>query len=92
MLLRQEGLGCQQALQFSDLRLSQLCALLPCCAPERVERHEERRAALSQTVFDKDSLTTLLLRFVRMSDKKEQQEVIDEIKHVLRSLAPAGFE
>lgn len=35
-------------------------------------------------VFSKELLTDLLIKFVRMSDKKDQQKVIEEIKHVLR--------
>ena len=31
-------------------------------------------------VFDNDKLVDLLIRFVRMSDKKDQQKTIDEIK------------
>jgi hypothetical protein len=37
-------------------------------------------------------LINLLLRFVRMSDKKHQQKTIDEIKNVLRVIGPKGFE
>jgi len=37
-------------------------------------------------------LVDLLLRFVRMSDKKHQQETIDEIKAVLRRIGPSGFD
>ncbi len=36
-----------------------------------------------------DELAALLIKFVRMSDKKNQQKVIDEIKAVLKSL---GFD
>ena len=36
-------------------------------------------------------LIDLLLRFVRMSDKKHQQATINEIKHILRSIGPQGF-
>jgi len=36
-------------------------------------------------------LEDLLIKFVRMSDKKDQQKVIDEIKYVLRSLGQEGF-
>lgn len=36
-------------------------------------------------------LQDLVIKFVRMSDKKEQQKVIEEIKHVLRSLGEEGF-
>ena len=38
-----------------------------------------------------EELTDLLLRFVRMSDKKHQQGTINEIKHILRSMGPSGF-
>ena len=40
---------------------------------------------------DQEHLIDLLLRFVRMSDKKHQQQVIDEIKHVLRNFGAGGF-
>jgi len=33
-----------------------------------------------------DELANLLVRFVRMSDKKDQQKVINDIKEVLRSV------
>jgi len=36
-------------------------------------------------------LKDLLIKFVRMSDKKSQQKTIDEIKSVLRSLGDEGF-
>lgn len=36
-----------------------------------------------------EELANLLIKFVRMSDKKNQQKTIDEIKHILRTL---GFE
>ncbi|MEK6813019.1 MAG: hypothetical protein AABX86_02815 [Nanoarchaeota archaeon] len=35
-------------------------------------------------VFSSELLTDLLIKFVRMSDKKNQQKVIEEIKHILR--------
>lgn len=38
-----------------------------------------------------EALVDLLFRFVRMSDKKTQQETINEIKHVLRTMGPAGL-
>lgn len=41
--------------------------------------------------LDQEALVDLLLRFVRMSDKKYQQETINEIKHVLRTMGPEGF-
>jgi len=42
--------------------------------------------------FDKDSLTEMLIRFVRMSDKKSQQKTINEIKKILIHLGPKGFD
>ena len=42
-------------------------------------------------IMDKDSLIDLLIRLVRMSDKKEQQETINEIRKVLSNLGPEGF-
>src|SRR3989344_4602479 len=42
--------------------------------------------------FDSKELTDLLLQFVRMSDKKDQQKVIGEIKHILRLIGTSGFE
>ncbi len=42
--------------------------------------------------LDEKQLIDLLLRFVRMSDKKKQQKVIDEIKHVLVTIGPSGFK
>lgn len=39
----------------------------------------------------KKKLTDLLLRFVRMSDKKRQQEIINEIKHILIKIGAGGF-
>jgi len=41
--------------------------------------------------IDESALVDLLLRFVRMSDKKAQQETINEIKFILRTLGPEGF-
>ncbi|MDP3640787.1 MAG: hypothetical protein Q8R53_06350 [Nanoarchaeota archaeon] len=38
-----------------------------------------------------EALVDLLLRFVRMSDKKHQQQTIGEIKHVLRTIGAGGF-
>lgn len=38
-----------------------------------------------------EDLTDLLLKFVRMSDKKHQQETINEIKHVLVTMGTDGF-
>jgi len=42
-------------------------------------------------LFDKQSLAEILIRFVRMSDKKYQQKTINEIKQVLINLGPEGF-
>ncbi len=38
-----------------------------------------------------DELATILIRFVRMSKKADQQKVIDEIKNVLKSFGLGGF-
>lgn len=42
-------------------------------------------------LIEKGELQDLLIRFVRMSDKKDQQKVIDEIKDVLRNIGEEGF-
>ena len=42
-------------------------------------------------VLKVEELKDLLIKFVRMSDKKSQQKTIDEIKNVLRSLGDEGF-
>lgn len=39
-----------------------------------------------------EELTDLLLKFIRMSDKKQQQKTINEIKHILKIIGPKGFE
>lgn len=39
----------------------------------------------------KKHLADLVLRFVRMSDKKHRQKVIDEIKSILLLIGPEGF-
>lgn len=41
--------------------------------------------------FNEKELIDLLIRFVRMSDKKDQQKTIDEIKRVLIVIGPSGF-
>lgn len=41
--------------------------------------------------FDEESLGEILLRFVRMSDKKYQQGTINEIKEILRKIGPMEF-
>jgi hypothetical protein len=38
-----------------------------------------------------EELKDLIIKFVRMSEKKDQQKTIDEIKHVLRNLGEEGF-
>jgi hypothetical protein len=42
--------------------------------------------------FNEENLTEMLIRFVRMSDKKHQQETIDEIKKILIKIGPKGFD
>lgn len=42
-------------------------------------------------IFSAEYLTDLLLKFVRMSDKKDQQKVIEEIRHVLATIGFNGF-
>lgn len=42
--------------------------------------------------MDQKKLVDLLLRFVRMSDKNHQQQTINEIKHVLRTIGASGFQ
>lgn len=39
----------------------------------------------------KEELEDLVIKFVRMSNKKEQQKTIDEIKGILRDLGKEGF-
>lgn len=41
--------------------------------------------------IDQEKLADLLLRFVRMSDKRHQQQTINEIKQVLRIMGADGF-
>ncbi len=41
--------------------------------------------------FDEENLTEMLIRFVRMSNKKEQQQTINEIRKILINLGPKGF-
>ena len=42
-------------------------------------------------VLSEEELVDLLIRFVRMSDKKSQQKVIDEIMFVLRKVGARGL-
>jgi len=41
--------------------------------------------------LDEKELTELLIKFVRMSDKKDQQKVIEEIKTVLKKIGEFEF-
>lgn len=41
-------------------------------------------------LYEKE-LADLLIKFVRMSDKKDQQKTIEEIKSVLRKIGENGF-
>ena len=42
-------------------------------------------------IMGEEELTDLLIKFVRMSDKKHQQRTIDEIKRILIKIGPKGF-
>jgi hypothetical protein len=42
-------------------------------------------------LFAENDIVDLLLKFVRMSDKKHQQKVINEIRDVLLKIGPKGF-
>lgn len=42
-------------------------------------------------IIDEESLKELLIKFVRMSDKKDQQKVIEEIKNVLLKIGASEF-
>ncbi len=42
-------------------------------------------------IMDKSLLTDMLIRFVRMSDKKHQQQTINEIRKILANFGPNGF-
>ena len=41
--------------------------------------------------LNEESLVDLFIRFVRMSDKKHQQKVINEIKQILKTIGLKGF-
>lgn len=43
-------------------------------------------------VLGERELNNIFIKFVRMSDKKSQQKVIDEIKTILRKLGEEGFQ
>lgn len=42
-------------------------------------------------MLDKEEVEEVLIKFVKMSDKKNQQKVINEIKLILRTLGGEGF-
>ncbi|MBU0976785.1 MAG: hypothetical protein KKD18_00030, partial [Nanoarchaeota archaeon] len=42
-------------------------------------------------IVDKSHLIELLIKFVRMSDKKDQQQTINEIKKILQQFGSRGF-
>jgi hypothetical protein len=42
-------------------------------------------------MLQKEELNDLLIKFVRLSDKKDQQKVIDEIKYILKNLGEEKF-
>lgn len=41
--------------------------------------------------FNEQSLTDMLITFVRMSDKNDQQQTINEIRNILTKIGPEGF-
>ena len=43
-------------------------------------------------IMDKSILIDILMRFVRMSDKKHQQETINEIRKILVKFGSQGFD
>jgi len=43
-------------------------------------------------VLSEEELVELLMRFVRMSDKKTQQKTINEIREILLKIGPQGFD
>ena len=43
-------------------------------------------------IMNEAQLTDLLIKFVRMSDKNNQQKAIEEIKNVLRKIGAGGFK
>ena len=43
-------------------------------------------------IIDQSNLVDLLIRFVRMSDKKDQQETINEIRKILLNFGLKGFD
>jgi hypothetical protein len=43
-------------------------------------------------IMDESLLTDMLIRFVRMSDKKDQQDTINEIRKILLNFGLKGFD
>ena len=43
-------------------------------------------------IMDESKLINMLIRFVRMSDKKHQQQTINEIKKILMCFGSEGFD
>jgi len=43
-------------------------------------------------IMDESKLVDLLIRFVRMSDKKDQQQTINEIRKILLNFSFKGFD
>jgi|SRR3989339_372999 len=43
-------------------------------------------------VLSNNELSDLLIKFVRMSNKKDQQKVIEDIKKILRAIGETGFD
>ena len=41
--------------------------------------------------FNEEILKDLLIKFVRMSNKRDQQKAIDEIKEILKNISEGGF-
>ncbi len=46
----------------------------------------------SLKIMDQSKLSDLLIKFVRMSDKKYHQQTIDEIKKILANFGSSGFD
>jgi len=42
-------------------------------------------------ILNKENLTDMLIKFVRMSDKKHQQQTINEIRNILINIGFEGF-
>jgi len=43
-------------------------------------------------IMDEEKLINLLITFVKMSNKKDQQETINEIRKILTNFGPNGFK